>query len=383
LRAKPGLDDGFVIQVSQKFAIVAVFIKLPAMLSNLSVYGVSKTSDRHTAVIVWLIIIAVLVFAMVVLGGVTRLTNSGLSMTDWKPLTGWLPPLTEAAWQLEFENYKSFPEYQKINKGMSLAEFKNIFAFEFSHRLFGRIIGLVFFLPFIYFLVMGKIKGAMIPRMTLLFLLGGAQGLMGWIMVKSGLVDDPDVSHYRLTAHLGLACVIYSLAVWSILDLLRPAQGLNRENLPSLRLWSRLALLAMFIQLLIGGFVAGLDGGFIYNDWPLMGGEFMPDELFFMSPWYWNILENPATIQFVHRMVAYLVTILVLYLVFTGLRQNISSRVRNGLLLLLTMVVLQIALGILTLTFVVPVALGAAHQAGGLVVLTFGLLLTHELSEYR
>lgn len=330
-------------------------------------------------IVLWLILVAVLVFAMIVLGGVTRLTNSGLSMTDWKPVTGWLPPLSEEAWTAEFDRYKAFPEYQKINKGMSLSDFKGIYAFEFAHRVLGRIIGMAFFIPFVLFLAFKRIRGPLIPRLAILFVLGGLQGGMGWFMVKSGLVDDPDVSHYRLTAHLALASLIYSVILWTIFDLVRPSEAPGKAAYGSVGTWSIFLLALICVQILIGGFVAGLNAGFVFNDWPFMAGQFVPDELLYMQPWYVNFLENPAAVQFTHRMVAYVIAgvSVLLYLISRG--QNIKIAVRAAISLLLIAIIVQIFIGILTLLYVVPVSLGALHQAGGIVVLTFSLFVVHEI----
>ncbi len=335
--------------------------------------------QSRNLIVSWLIFVAVLVFAMIVLGGVTRLTNSGLSMTDWKPVTGWLPPLSQEAWQAEFERYKAFPEYQKINKGMSLEEFKGIYAFEFAHRVLGRVIGIAFFVPFALFLVLGKIRGPLVIRLGLLFILGGLQGGMGWFMVKSGLVDDPDVSHYRLTAHLALASLIFSVILWTIFDLLNTLEGPRRSEGTVRRLaWFVLGLVV--VQILIGGFVAGLNAGFVYNDWPMMGGDFMPEDMMYMSPWYVNFLENPGAIQFLHRIVAYVMMVMAVVLYLISRRQDIRYEVRLGCVIILVAVLLQAAIGIATLLYVVPVSLGALHQAGGMIVLAVGLYVVHALT---
>lgn len=353
------------------------------MVTETEIPTAAAPLQSRKLIIGWLAVVALLLFAMIVLGGVTRLTNSGLSMTDWKPVTGWLPPLGEAAWMQEFEKYKAFPEYQQVNKGMSLSEFKGIYAFEFAHRVLGRLIGLVFFVPFVLFLIGKKIRGPLVPRLTILFVLGGLQGGMGWFMVKSGLVDDPDVSHYRLTAHLALASLILSVTLWTIFDLVRPAydgfQALHR----GVRRWSVIVLALIVMQILIGGFVAGLNAGFIYTDWPLMGGDFLPEDMLHMTPAYLNFLENPGTIQFTHRMVAYAVAAATVILYLVSRRRDVSYPARLGIVCLLTAVVLQIFIGILTLLYVVPVSLGALHQAGGMIVLAAALFVVHELAVER
>ncbi len=331
----------------------------------------------------WLLVVAALVFSMVILGGVTRLTNSGLSMVDWKPVTGWLPPIGLEAWDAEFEKYKAFPEYQKINRGMSLSEFKDIFAFEYSHRLLGRTIGLAFFVPFLIFLLLKKIPRPMIPRLLVRFVRGGSQGVMGWVMVKSGLVDHPDVSHYRLTAHLALACLIFVALIWTALDLLKPKQGTNTVSSAALMKWSKLVFGLVFFQILIGGFVAGLNGGLIYNEWPMMGEGFFPEELFDLSPFYMNLIENHVTVQFFHRMTAYAVLISVFGLYLSSRKSGISDQISLGSFSLLIVTLLQLALGIWTLLAVVPVTLGALHQAGGLTVLGISTFLLHGLGREK
>lgn len=330
-------------------------------------------------IVAWLVIMALLVFSMIVLGGVTRLTNSGLSMTDWKPVTGWLPPLSQEAWQAEFDRYKAFPEYQKINKGMSLDEFKGIYAFEFAHRVLGRIIGIVFFIPFLLFLVFGKIRGALTYRLGLLFILGGLQGGMGWFMVKSGLVDNPDVSHYRLTAHLALASLIFAVILWTIFDLTR-ARAVAQEAEQAVRRLAWIVLGLVVLQILIGGFVAGLNAGFVYTDWPLMGGNILPEDMMYMSPWYVNFLENPGAVQFSHRLVAYLLLALAVLLYLISRRQDIRYDVRLGCVMVLVAIVIQALIGIVTLLYVVPVTLGALHQAGGMVVLAICISVVHSLA---
>jgi len=342
-------------------------------------YGYSLPRENQKLIAGWLVLMALLVFSMVVLGGVTRLTNSGLSMVEWKPVTGWLPPIGEQAWAEEFAKYKAFPEYQKVNAGMSLSEFKGIFAFEYSHRLLGRVIGLAFVVPFLVLLALRKIPRPLIPRLIGLLLLGGSQGVMGWVMVKSGLVDQPDVSHYRLTAHLFLACLIFIALLWTALDLYYPGVKVKRQGKAS-----RLAVIffgLVFFQILIGGFVAGLDAGFIYNEWPLMGGQFVPEDIFQMAPWYKNFLRNVATIQFSHRMVAYTVFAAALYLFYVARKSDDTpTRASVGISVLTVAVILQVLLGIWTLLSIVPVSLGALHQAGGLTVLGLSIFVWHAFS---
>lgn len=327
------------------------------------------------AVAVWLLICCALVFAMVVLGGVTRLTESGLSIVDWRPLTGALPPLGQAEWQAVFDQYKAFPEYQKLNTGMTLAEFKGIFWFEYAHRLLGRAIGLAFFLPFLWFLFTGRVRGPLAWKLAGVFLLGGVQGLMGWYMVKSGLVDDPRVSQYRLAAHLALAVLVYGLMLWLALGLLRPMAG--RSDAPRGAAWGLVALISLTI--LSGAFVAGLDAGMDYNTFPLMDGRFVPKGYLAQSPAFVNIFETIAAVQFNHRWLGMITGLLALAFVWRLARWRPDANLRRAAGLFGAMALAQPALGILTLLLVVPVAVAALHQAGALLLFTAALWTAFEL----
>jgi heme a synthase len=337
----------------------------------------NRSNSRQIAF--WLLLVCAMIFAMVVLGGVTRLTHSGLSMTDWKPITGWLPPLTEAAWMAEFERYKTFPEYIKINQGMDLAGFKSIFWFEFSHRVLGRTVGIVYLLPFLYFLFRGKVEQGLAPRLWIMFVLGGLQGALGWWMVASGLVDHPDVSQYRLTAHLGLAIVIYAYGFWIAMSLLAPASTHHRERVEKLYKVAVTLAGAIFVVILSGGLVAGLDAGFAYNTFPTMNGQWIPDGVLSMSPWYANIGENTITVQFDHRWLAKLTGLAVILYWIKTMSVDLSPGVQLAQHFLLFAVLGQITLGVLTLLYVIPVPVAAAHQAGALVLLTAALAAAHAL----
>lgn len=341
------------------------------------------SNTRHQddrAIALWLIVVAILIYIMVILGGVTRLTGSGLSMVEWDPIMGVLPPLSEQEWQETFEKYKQFPEYQKKNTGMNLEEFKGIFVFEYSHRMLGRFIGLAFLIPFLFFLFRKRIRRDLTPRLIIMFVLGGLQGLLGWYMVKSGLVKDPHVSQYRLTAHLSAAILIYSYILWVAWGLLNPSpQNAWVRGIEKLRRYTVIAIVLICVMIISGALVAGTRAGFGFNTFPLMNGYFLPPGLFDMSPLYLNFLENPVTIQFDHRMIAYL---LMLYIPFVWLRARsytLSNRTRNAFHLMLIIFVIQILLGITTLVFEVPVSLGAAHQGGALLFLTVVLFIVHEL----
>ncbi|MCA3556032.1 COX15/CtaA family protein [Aestuariivirga sp.] len=313
----------------------------------------------------WLLGMAALIFCMVIVGGATRLTDSGLSITEWKPLLGAIPPLTEAQWLDAFEKYRQIPEYQQINKGMSLAEFEFIYWWEWSHRFLGRVIGLAFFLPFAYFAVTGALNRCTAIRCGVLFVLGGLQGALGWYMVASGLVGRVDVSQYRLAAHLSLATLIYGGILWVAFGL-----GLKRHLPETGRQWLALLIAALvLLQIAAGGFVAGLDAGFGYNSWPLIDGAVVPRGLFAAEPWWRNMFENALTVQFNHRNLAYAIFLLVAAQAYAG-------RSRADLILLLA-VLGQVALGVWTLLWAVPLWLGLAHQGGAMLVFAAAIWSLH------
>jgi cytochrome c oxidase assembly protein subunit 15 len=323
----------------------------------------------------WLFICAVVIFGMILLGGVTRLTDSGLSMVEWNPLMGIIPPLSQYDWQELFLKYQQFPEYQKINLGMTLGEFKVIFMYEYLHRVLGRLIGLLFFIPFVYFYFTRRISPQLLPKLLLMLFLGGCQGLMGWYMVKSGLIDVPHVSQYRLTAHLGLAIVIYSLIIWTALGLV------NKTSAQPTGLGKPACILSglIFLMILSGGLVAGTRAGYAYSTWPLMGDSFIPAGLYAMSPAWLSAFENITTIQFNHRMFAYFIAVFLVVFSVVALRKKISNKVRIGIYSMLFLLLVQITLGISTLVLYVPVAIAAAHQIGAVALLTATLFVSHSL----
>jgi cytochrome c oxidase assembly protein subunit 15 len=314
---------------------------------------------------------------MVVLGGFTRLTGSGLSMVDWRPLMGALPPLSEADWQRIFEMYQESPQFQKVNSSFGLSEFKEIFWLEYLHRLLGRIIGIVFLLPFLYFLVKGYIRREEWPKYLLMFVLGGMQGLLGWYMVKSGLVNVPQVSQYRLTAHLLAAFAIYAYMFWIALSLLFPP-GAGSKQHP----WygrTRALLVLVTITIVSGGFVAGLKAGKIYNTFPMMGEHWIPPGLMALEPFWRNFFENMVTVQFDHRLLAITTFVLIAAYWFGARRGGLPGRARPAVNALLHTAILQVALGIATVLLAVPVLLGAAHQAVAMLLFTVMLYLVHAL----
>lgn len=339
----------------------------------------------HRAIAVWLFVCCLMVFLTLIVGGVTRLTHSGLSIVEWQPIVGTVPPLTPSDWAEVFAKYQQTPEYQQINHKMSLEEFKPIFWWEFAHRVLGRSIGLVFLLPFLYFLARRRIDRALSPKLIAIFVLGGLQGAMGWYMVQSGLVDDPHVSQYRLTAHLGLAFAIFASMFWVALGLLTGHPGElsqwdpNPGRLRRLRRFARGLVLMIFVMVLSGGFVAGLHGGLAYNSFPLMYGDFVPPDLFRLSPWFANFLNNPTTAQFDHRLIAWLLAVLVPYFWFKSRHVALGRRARLATHLLLFTCALQLTLGITTLLLVVPVALAVAHQGVALLLFATVLWLYHEV----
>jgi cytochrome c oxidase assembly protein subunit 15 len=329
----------------------------------------------------WLIACCALVFAIVVLGGATRLTRSGLSIVEWQPIVGAIPPLTAADWEELFDKYRQTPEYQTVNPGMSLAGFKGIFWLEYFHRLLGRLIGVAFFVPLLYFLCRRALAPPLAVKLGGIFLLGALQGALGWYMVQSGLVDDPRVSHYRLTAHLALAFAIYAAMLWIALDLLNSAAG-PATAVPGNTRVRRLAwavTVLVIAMVVTGGFVAGIRAGFAYNTFPLMNGNWIPPEIFVIEPWYLNFFNNMATVQFDHRAGAWLLAVAVPWLWVEAGRAELPARARLLTHLLLAALAAQIALGIATLLLAVPVALAAAHQAGALAVFTVALALNHSL----
>lgn len=324
-----------------------------------------QVASRRT-IALWLFVVCGMIAAMVVLGGLTRLTNSGLSITEWKPIHGALPPLSDAEWQEEFAAYQAIPQYQQLNKGMTVDEFKSIFWWEWAHRNLGRMIGIAFFVPFLVFLIQGRVERALLPRLIGLFILGGLQGALGWFMVMSGLKDRVDVSQYRLVAHLGLALIIYVSILWTALPLYRGEWPMTVREHPLTR--AALAMFALvFFQILLGGFVAGLDAGFTYNTWPLMDGQIFPEGAY--RTWH-APFEDVTTVQFNHRMMAYVVTAVIAWLWFMGRKQKLDSFANTTNNLLLAAVAIQVLLGIWTLLAVVPVWLGAMHQAGAVALLT-------------
>ena len=338
-----------------------------------------RPGDRRAAA-VFLIAVAALVAAMVALGGVTRLTGSGLSMTDWRPLTGWLPPMDAAEWEAAFAAYRDSPEYRKINRGMTAAEFRTIFWFEYSHRLLGRLVAIAFFVPFMAMLWRKRLDAALARRLWLLLALGALQGFVGWFMVRSGLVERPSVSQYRLAMHLALAFLIYGLLVWTAAALLRGA-GSGRDRRAACRARRRAAALLALVSLTVvsGAFVAGLDAGLYYNTFPLMEGRWIPADYLAHAPVWLSPFENVAAVQFNHRALG-AATALAAVALWAGMaRAPLDRGTRLLAAALAAAAALQAGLGAAALLAYVPVWLGALHQAGALALFTLALLLVERL----
>lgn len=314
----------------------------------------------------WLIVVAGMIFFMIVLGALTRLTESGLSMVEWKPVTGVLPPMSDAAWQAELQKYLSSPQGRLVNRNFTVPEFQQIFWLEFLHRLWGRLIGLVFALPLAWFWLRGQLPAPLKPRLLIMLVLGGLQGALGWAMVASGLVDRPSVSHYRLAAHLIFAVVLYAYTVWLILELGDPSK---RRDDPKTARKATALIGFVLVVMTFGAFMAGLRAGASHNTFPTMSGYWIPPGLFDLQPWWINIFENGTTIQFIHRWLAKLLVLGVLALLIRARRPE--TYVAAG------MALVQMSLGIATILTGVDIILASMHQAGAVLLLTTLIVVRH------
>lgn len=311
---------------------------------------------------------------MIVVGGATRLTDSGLSITEWKPLMGTIPPLSQSQWLEVFEKYKTIPEYHLINKGMGLEDFKYIFWWEWAHRFLGRIIGIAFAVPLFIFYAYGFLNRSDLWKFVGVFALGGLQGAIGWYMVSSGLVDRVDVSHYRLALHLTVAFLILGLVVWLIMEQHDPSRAIELKRVPKEILpQASILVLLVYLQVFVGALVAGLKAGLVYNTWPLMNGAVFPNDLFALSPWFINFFENTTTVQFTHRLTAYLLVGFGLWHTFIVLKSEVEGEVRTSALFLAGALFVQMCVGILTLVQGVPIMLGCAHQGLAAIVLMISI----------
>jgi cytochrome c oxidase assembly protein subunit 15 len=336
-------------------------------------------TQENTGIRIWLLLTALMVFLMVAVGGLTRLTRSGLSIVEWKPISGVLPPLTDEAWHAEFEKYKQYPQYQKVNQDMELNEFKFIFWWEYGHRLLGRLIGFVFAVPLLIFALQKKVRGTLAFKLGTALVLGGAQGFLGWYMVKSGLVDRPSVSHFRLAAHLLLALFLMCFLYWIAMDLRAPLR--RHWNASRLKPLSVAFLCLLSLQIFYGALTAGLHAGHMYNTFPTMNGLWIPQGIGSMGP-VLDFLENPVTIQFVHRCLGWLVLFSAIGLFFLSRKESqLTPRQKWSFQALLVMVMVQFALGVFTLLYMVPVALGSLHQMGACVLLLLSVNAVHAMRE--
>lgn len=356
------------------------------MLAERANHNEMHTSAANASTLplrVWLFTVATLVLAMIVVGGATRLTDSGLSITEWQPLLGAIPPLSLDDWQQAFQKYKEIPEYHLVNKGMSLAQFQFIYWWEWAHRFLGRFIGLAFALPLAFFWLAGRIPRGYGPKLLGILALGGIQGFIGWYMVQSGLTERVDVSHYRLALHLTTAFAILALILWVAFELAHEGHDdpIRLHTLSAAQTRTAWAILAlMFVQVVIGAFVAGLKASLVYNTWPLMNGVLVPSDLLDLQPWYENFVENPAMVQFVHRLLAYLLVALGLWHAFSVASNADDERVVTSARVLAAAFLAQAMLGVWTLLEAangaeIPIYLGLAHQGGGAIVL--GIVVWH------
>jgi cytochrome c oxidase assembly protein subunit 15 len=348
--------------------------------------GSQDTWRRHRRqVAAWLFVVAGMILVMVVLGGATRLTGSGLSIMEWAPLSGALPPLSGTEWHRLFALYRQIPQYRLLNPGMDLAGFQQIFWLEWAHRLWGRLLGVVFLLPLVFFWATGRLERPLLWRLAGLFLLGGLQGAVGWFMVASGfLPDSTAVAPARLVVHLAMALLLYSAVVWTGLSVLRPQlPALLRSYPGARRLRPMIALCALLagLTILAGGFTAGTHAGLIYNSFPLMDGRLVPADYLALAPWPRNLFENVAAVQFDHRLLASLTAMAILASLLMALRTRLPRAARRAMLLLAAAVAAQYALGVATLLSVVAVPIAVAHQAGAVLLLTAVLLALHALRD--
>lgn len=331
-------------------------------------------------VVVWLLTGCALIFIMVVVGGITRLTHSGLSISNYKLISGTIPPMNEVEWQEAFDLYKQYPEYQKLNTHFTLQDFKNIYFWEWLHRVLGRLIGIVFITPFLYFVFRKKLTHSTIKKALVLLALGAFQGFMGWYMVKSGLVNRPDVSHYRLAAHLMTAFITFAYTFWVALDLIFPDR---KEIEKKFRNLIFIGLILLIVQITWGAFVAGLDAGFIHNHWPLMSDGKLVHETVWIEqqPLLRNFIEGRSGVQFIHRYMAYLVVALIGLIWFRSRKMTLTLPQKRSINGLLVIVSAQFVLGVLTLVYVVPVWLGVAHQVFAFILLGNMVFVLHRFSK--
>ncbi len=338
--------------------------------------------NKNKSVIYWLLSGCILVFIMVIVGGITRLTNSGLSITDWHLVTDTFPPMSEEKWNVAFEEYKKFPEYQKINihNNFQLDDYKFIYFWEWFHRFIARILGVVFIVPFVYFLIKKKLDSITIKKCIILLAMGALQGFFGWFMVASGLKDNPDVSHFRLSLHLTFAFITFAYTLWVALDLIFTDKG--HAILPLKKL-SQIAFGILLLQIIYGGFVAGLNAGLIHNHWPMMSdNQFMHDSVLLeKNTWFSRLTEGKSGVQFVHRTLAYVVVILLIMLYFKSKKYMLTNQQKTAVNSLLVIVLIQFSLGVFTLVYAVPLWLGLVHQITAFFLLAAMTFTLHRFSK--
>ena len=334
--------------------------------------------DNKT-VIYWLLTGCLLIFIMVIVGSITRLTDSGLSMTNYKLISDIIPPSTDKEWQHAFDLYKQYPEYQKLNSHYELDDFKSIYFWEWFHRVIGRVIGVVFIIPFLYFLLRKQLTKKTILKCLVLLSLGAFQGFLGWYMVKSGLVDMPDVSHFRLAAHLTMAFITFAATLWVALDLIYPNRKPANKPMKNLIIISYAVLI---FQIIYGGFVAGLKAGLLHNHWPMMNdGEFLHFTAYTLEPLYKNWIENPSGIQFIHRTTAYIVVLLIFLIWRKSKTFTLTPQQQNGVNALVILVIVQFVLGVFTIILQVPLWLGVAHHIGAFFLLSAMTFTLHRFTK--
>ncbi len=328
-------------------------------------------SNRPVAI--WLLCGCFLIFCMVIIGGITRLTGSGLSITEWKPLMGAIPPLNDEDWQIAFQKYRQIPQFQKINYNFNLGDFKSIFWWEYVHRLLGRLIGIVFIIPFLWFYFKDKFDKSTIRKVLFLFILGGMQGIIGWFMVKSGLSEKTSVSHIRLAIHLITAFITFGFTLFFALEILNG--NAHTQSKKSIRKFVKILFTIVTIQIIYGAFVAGLHAGKIYNTFPSMNGKLIPEGLFYLQPGWVNFFDNLTTVQFIHRSFAGMIVILTFILFYLSGINKMNSIQKNGILFFMSAVFLQFVLGVFTLLTSVNITLAVLHQAGAFVLFSASVYL--------
>tara|TARA_B100000945_G_scaffold296743_1_gene275255 strand:- start:1986 stop:3002 length:1017 start_codon:yes stop_codon:yes gene_type:complete len=321
---------------------------------------------NNTSIILWLLIGCGMIFAMVIIGGITRLTGSGLSMVDWNLFMGVVPPLNEVEWQKTFNDYKKYPEYQLVNYNITLSEFKNIFYWEYVHRILGRLIGLVFIIPYMFFLFKKRFNTELVFQTTILLLMGAAQGFFGWWMVKSGLVDKPDVSHYRLAVHLITAFLTFAYTFWITLHLIYPKKLQYNQLLYKL---SKVLFFIIIVQIIYGAFVAGLNAGKVYNTWPKMNGEWIAESVYALSPFWKNFTEGIAGVQFIHRVLPIIIILTAIYMYYKWKNQETYKMEKMAFIMLFSIISIQVIIGIFTLIKAAPIMLALAHQICAFIML--------------